>query len=102
MGAEDQPKSREVSLKFYLPEHKEELDDAMNGYQYKRVLAAVLEEIRLSLRHDTPIHGLSVDTEVTLTDGDSDMDELNDRKKVLVAVRKVIMGALGDRGLQID
>ena len=100
--SEDVGKPREVILKFYLPDHKEELDDAMNGYQYKRVLSSLLDTIRNSLRHDTPISGLKVDTEVTLTDGDSDMDELNCRKKVLVAVRKVLMEDLEERGLRLD
>lgn len=93
---------REVILKFYLPGHDEELEEAQNGHLYKRVLHELLERIRLSLRHDTPIAGLKVDTEVTLTDGDSDMDELNDRKKVLVAIRKVLLESLEEKGLRLN
>jgi hypothetical protein len=55
---EETNKSIEVQLKYYLPEHQDDLNYAINGYKYSIVISELFSEIRDTLKFNSDFRGL--------------------------------------------
>lgn len=85
--------SIEHTIKFRLPEHQDDLYAAMNGYKAFRVLEEAFEDLRSSLKYQSPFHGMA------MLDDKGQLDTSKDT--ALEAVREYLAASMRDYGIHM-
>jgi hypothetical protein len=99
----NEEKRVEATLKFYLPDHNEEFMMASRAGEIYGILGDLLQEIRGSLKHGAPFHGMSVrDDEAAPVPGLLHNEKPMHPKvdETLEQVRKFILEALEERSIK--
>jgi hypothetical protein len=83
----------EHTIKFRLPEHRDELYTAMYGGKAFRVLEEAFKDLRSSLKYQSPFHGMD------MLDDKGQLDTSKDT--ALEAVREYLAASMRDHGIHM-